>query len=81
MSEPISKINPPRRHRWVDTGSVHSDKTPSGCEEHERRCNLCGLTKITVHTPIGYPFRAWRSKSGVRFADTAGTPACESESE
>ena len=64
------------KHRWTDAGTVMASDTLTGCEEHERKCERCGLVKITVHQPIGWPYRLWRPKDGNRFSDP-GTPPCE----
>lgn len=72
MSEP--------HHSWGDRVTV-MDGTPSGCEETERRCPRCGLVKITVHPPQGVPWRAWRTKAGIRTDKIAHTPPCLSAAE
>lgn len=78
MTEDVSKLAAPN-HSWVDRGSkvpaLHGP-TPSGCEEHERECRLCFLTKITIHRPHGVPLRAWRTKNGTRWIHPR-TPLCE----
>lgn len=66
-----------RRHKWGDPAYLHRDTTPSGCDETEKPCVLCGLVKLTVHTPIGYPYRMWRTRAGLRFPDDGATPLCE----
>ncbi|HXJ00954.1 MAG TPA: hypothetical protein VNH44_07010 [Micropepsaceae bacterium] len=65
------------KHKWRDDGNKLRDTTPSGCDEHERTCEFCGLVKITVHKPEGFPYRAFRSKGGVRFPDPGYTPVCD----
>lgn len=77
-SAPVAKL-PARNHKWHDDGTRLRDTTPSGCDEHERVCTLCGLVKITVHQPLGYPYRAWRTKLGIRFPDPKYTPTCDGE--
>ena len=69
-------VMPLRRHRWTYRGSVAPEGSRSGCEEHERVCELCGLIKITVHQPRGFPYRAWRTRGGTRFSYDV-TPLCE----
>lgn len=77
---PIPRIGAARKHQWLRVPTyIHCDKSPSGCDESERECELCGLVRITVHRPDGYPYRAWRSKGGVRFPDVGYTPVCEGE--
>lgn len=73
----VAHISAPK-HKWRDDGNKLRDTTPSGCDEHERVCEFCGLVKITVHAAEGYPYRAWRTKKGVRFSDYDGlTPTCD----
>ncbi len=73
----ITSIAAPK-HKWLRVPTyIHRDKTPSGCDETERECELCGLVKITVHQPEGFPYRAFRSKGGVRFNDPGFTPTCD----
>lgn len=62
-------------HRWTDQGSKLPPDTVSGCEEHERVCELCSLTKITIHYYAGHPGRAWRTRDGERWEGMA-TPPC-----
>lgn len=66
-----------RRHKWGDPVYLHRDTTSSGCDETEKPCALCGLVKLTIHTPIGFPYRMWRTKAGLRFPDNGATPLCE----
>lgn len=74
----VAKL-PARRHKWADPVNIHRDTSHSGCDETERPCALCGLVKITVHQPVGYPYRAFRSKGGIRFPDPGYTPVCDGE--
>ncbi len=80
--KPVAKL-PARRHKWGDSINIYRDTSPSGCDESEKPCTLCGLVKITVHPPIGpyrnYPYRAFRSKGGIRFLDPGYTPVCDGE--
>lgn len=66
---PHTSLEP--RHRWGDPARL-IDRT-------ERTCAHCGLVKITVHPPHGYPWREWRHRdSPVRIALTT-TPPCLQE--
>ena len=67
------------KHRWGLPHTVFASETPSGCEETERECGICHLVKITVHTPVGFPYRAWRTRAGMR-AEIDHTPPCLVES-
>lgn len=64
------------RHRWGDPISIF-ENTPSGCEETERVCILCGIVKITVHPRdrSEFPWRAWRTREGTRM-EVDHTPPC-----
>lgn len=74
----VAKL-PARRHKWGDAINIHRDTSVSGCDESEKACDLCGLVKITVHQPHKYPYRAFRSKGGIRFPDPGYTPVCDGE--
>lgn len=76
--KPVPKIGPAPKHKWTLVPTyVHQDKTVSGCNETERECQLCGLVKITVHTPTIGAYRAWRTKKGVRSNCDGRTPVCD----
>ena len=54
-------------HKWgdripLDTGT-------------ERTCQRCGLVRITIHPPHGFPWTEWRQGSGPQFA-LSTTPPC-----
>lgn len=68
---------PPRRHRWNEPFTV-AEETHSGCQETHRLCALCGLTKVTVHTPGGQHYRAWKTAAGRPWTGDA-TPPCLGE--
>lgn len=79
-SEPaeVPRIGPVPKHKWMLVPTyIHRDKSVSSCDETERECELCGLVKITVHAPQGFPYRAWRRKNGQRIVDPGYTPVCE----
>lgn len=59
-----------RRHRWGEGVLVgeYLDRT-------ERTCVHCGLVKITVHPPQGWPWREWRTREGKRW-EGENTPPC-----
>lgn len=72
----IPKVTPlARKHRWGDGVHVgeHLDRT-------ERACALCGLVKVTVHPPVGFPWREWRMRDGKTWQGDA-TPPCVDQQE
>lgn len=55
-------------HRWSDPARFY-DRTLRHCR------NGCGVVKITVHPPHGFPWTEfWRGTDRI---ETEGTPACE----
>lgn len=58
------------RHKW-------GEATYAGerAERTERLCALCGLVKITVHPPQGFPYREWRTRAGKPWQGD-NTPPC-----
>lgn len=65
------------RHRWGHSRNVFNEHT--GNDQTQRICVLCGLVKITVHPPRGYPWREWRDPRGGGQLQFSGTPACGGE--
>ncbi len=65
----------PRKHQWGESARVgeYADRT-------ERTCVLCGLVKITVHPPRGFPWREWRTRAGKIWQGTATPPCLDEES-
>jgi len=61
------------RHKWKPSYTKMAD-TISGCEETWRECSLCAVVKITVHPPMGIPWREWHL-GGKQFKMDA-TPPC-----
>ncbi len=47
-----------------------------GNERTERTCQNCGLVKITVHPPHGFPWREWRMRGGDETIALTTTPPC-----
>ena len=41
----------------------------------ERTCVRCGLVKVTVHPPLGLPWREWRMPGQVQ-VQLEATPPC-----
>ena len=69
-------IGPARRHRWNFPICVFGDRTPTGCEQSERECQFCGLIRITVHPPQGFPWREWRKAGSDKQFPSDHTPPC-----
>jgi hypothetical protein len=70
----------PRRHRWPNAGdegyrSLDGHMYVDGNDRTERSCQICGLIKITVHPPQGFPWREWRTKDGKPWVGYL-TPPC-----
>lgn len=67
----LPKVSPlPRRHKWGDGVRVGER-----LDHTERTCALCGMVKITVHPPQGFPWREWRTREGKPWQDE-NTPPC-----
>lgn len=66
-----------RKHKWDRDKErrIAAIDCPDGNERTERDCVSCGLVKITVHPPHGFPWREWRTKDGGKWVG-AGTPPC-----
>ena len=64
-------------HRWNDTPPVRlaAESFPDGNARTEKTCPKCGLVKITVHPPHGFPWREWRTREG-KIWHGASTPPC-----
>jgi len=65
---------PTARHRWGDP-FARLENTPSGCAETERICKHCGMMRITVHPPEGYPWLEWKAR-GQKRVQLDQTPPC-----
>lgn len=64
------------RHKWGDAVAKLPAETANGCEQTERVCAHCGLIKITVHPPVGFPWREWRLPGSRVQVKDIRTPAC-----
>lgn len=58
------RIDPPRRHGWINEMRILPFESIDGNERTERTCKRCGLVKITIHYPYGYADREWRHPNG-----------------
>lgn len=63
------------RHSWGEAVSIHPSDAKDGIERTLRTCNYCGVVKVTVHPPYGYPFREWRTPTG-KVVPIVSTPPC-----
>ncbi len=56
-------------HRWSNPTKLAGCDTATGNDETRRTCLACELVKITVHPPVGYPWKEYESPKfpGVRF--------------
>lgn len=65
-----------RKHKWGNPIHVPGRETVTGCDQTERKYELCPVVRITVHPPQGLPWREWR-KHGAFQAQMDRTPECE----
>lgn len=64
------------KHRWDKVPTkIAATESADGNARTERECMFCGLTKITVHPPVGMPWREWRTRGG-EILRGAATPEC-----
>lgn len=66
------------RHKWPEDRHAKiflAQETRDGLERHERTCIQCGMTRITVIPPVGWPWHEWRTKDGPVWVGEA-TPPC-----
>lgn len=64
-------------HKFGDPVSVPADKSPSGHQQTERSCTLCGAVKVTVHGLGDNQYRAWRKSANAEQIETFAAPLCE----
>lgn len=66
-----------RKHQWDHAGTrrMAGVDRDDGNARNECDCLLCGLTKITIIPPHGWPWREWRTKDGAIWKGQA-TPPC-----
>jgi hypothetical protein len=67
----------PARHEWDHRNSrlLSGFGAADGCARNERTCFKCGVVRITVMPPHGYPWHEWRTKDGGMYVGEA-TPPC-----
>lgn len=66
----------PRKHKWMSPITIRGTHTQTGCEQSERQCEQCGMIKITVHPPQGFPWREWRHPKSPKQFTGSNTPPC-----
>lgn len=57
MTDITQLTNP--RHSWMGEQRISALDAVSHCNETWRACVHCGVIKVTVHPPVGHPYRAW----------------------
>jgi hypothetical protein len=81
MSEPAATLTPadrPRLHRWDEDTiqRIAASDSDNGCSQTHRTCLHCGLIRITMHPPQGFPWPEFMlPESRVRFRMDR-TPHC-----
>lgn len=74
----IARIGPTPRHRWPASHDreIPACESPDGNDRNEKDCRNCGITRITVHPPEGFPFHQWRKPDGFVLPISRFTPPC-----
>ena len=69
-------MNQPR-HKWnhANERRLPAYDAKDGNARNERDCTQCGMTRITVIPPQGFPYHEWRCKDGGVWHGEA-TPPC-----
>ena len=69
----------PPRHEWDHAGErrLNGFDAADGNARNERTCVKCGIVRITIIPPHGYPWHEWRTKNGGTYVGEA-TPPCVS---
>lgn len=64
-------------HRWDINAIIRKPACESqdGNDRTERTCLHCGMVKITVHPPQGFPWHEWRTATGAVWQGDS-TPPC-----
>jgi hypothetical protein len=63
------------RHAWDHANERRLSSGPDGNARNERDCIHCGMTRITVIPPHGFPWHEWRTREGKVWVGEA-TPPC-----
>lgn len=64
-----------RRHRWFERTPTAVLDPKTGNERHERVCEICKMTRITVIPPRGQVLIEWIDAKGRKTINGA-TPRC-----
>jgi hypothetical protein len=78
MTDSTTSLDAPlRRHRWneIEPLRLSGQFTTDGNDRTVKTCAACGLQKITVHPPHGFPWNEWRSRRG-HVLRMLSTPPC-----
>lgn len=65
----------PRRHRWDNDREQRIAGDASNLPCNVRVCGTCGMRKITMLPPHGFPWHEWLTAEGQRWSGEA-TPPC-----
>jgi hypothetical protein len=70
-----------RKHRWNldEEKRIAGTEFKDGVGRTERVCIHCGLIRITMHPPGGFPWRAWRHPKSKTDFECQNTPPCSGE--
>ena len=49
-------------HKWdyENEKRIAAVDAPDGCDRNEKSCILCGITKVTILPPHGFPYHEYR---------------------
>lgn len=75
MTDTVAQFPAKARHHWNLEARIPACESPDGNDRTEKTCPICGICKITVHPPHGFPYRKWRTKKGIE-VDFDSTPPC-----
>lgn len=65
------------KHKWKLPERYAAGECQASCDETWRRCMRCGLIKITVKPPEGFPWLEWERPPMLPRFKSELTPPCE----
>jgi hypothetical protein len=73
----VTRIGPTPRHRWPPEPDrrIPACDSPDGNDRSEKECRHCGMVRVTVHPPQGFPWHEWRRSNGA-VIKIEHTPPC-----